>query len=247
MNVIAEIQRINAAELANGSVGTSASWHTKYADSAWCYVGNMPVALTEGDVICVMSQWGEIEDIHLVRDDDTGKSKGFCFIKYEDARSCVLAVDNFCGTKVLGRSLRVDHVEKYRLPKHLLEKEEEIARTGPGHAYDGKELANEYNIQQGQDLFAPVKQEVKEVKPGEQIDSISKEERREAKRKRKEERDSKRKEKEERLNRKDEKQRQRRAEKYLDEDRDSHRGRDKDRDRKKKRRKRSRSRSISSR
>ena len=60
MNVIAEIQRINQAELENGSVGTSASWHAKYADTAWVFVGNLPMQLTEGDVICVMSQFGEV-------------------------------------------------------------------------------------------------------------------------------------------------------------------------------------------
>ena len=59
MNVIAEIQRINAAELENGTVGTSASWHAKYAESAWVYVGNLPLQLTEGDIICVFSQFGE--------------------------------------------------------------------------------------------------------------------------------------------------------------------------------------------
>jgi RNA-binding motif X-linked protein 2 len=47
-----------------------------------------------------MSQYGEIEDINLAREEDTGKSRGFAFIKYEDARSCVLAVDNFVGVKV---------------------------------------------------------------------------------------------------------------------------------------------------
>jgi RNA-binding motif X-linked protein 2 len=60
MNVIAEIQRINAAELENGTVGTSASWHSKYAESAWVYVGNLPLQLTEGDIICVLSQFGEV-------------------------------------------------------------------------------------------------------------------------------------------------------------------------------------------
>ena len=37
--------------------------------------------------------------------------------QYEDQRSTELAVDNFNGTKVLGRTLRVDHCEKYKLPK----------------------------------------------------------------------------------------------------------------------------------
>lgn len=47
-----------------------------------------------------MSQYGEVEDINLAREEDTGKSRGFAFVKYEDARSCVLAVDNFVGVKV---------------------------------------------------------------------------------------------------------------------------------------------------
>jgi RNA-binding motif protein, X-linked 2 len=60
MNVIAEIQRINEYELEKGLVGTAASWHAKYADSAWVYVGNLPLNLTEGDVICILSQFGEV-------------------------------------------------------------------------------------------------------------------------------------------------------------------------------------------
>jgi len=49
-----------------------------------------------------MSQWGEVEDINLVRDKETNKSRGFAFIKYEDQRSTILAVDNFNGIKLLG-------------------------------------------------------------------------------------------------------------------------------------------------
>lgn len=45
-------------------------------------------------------RYGEIVNINLVRDKKTGKSKGFCFICYEDQRSTILAVDNFNGIKV---------------------------------------------------------------------------------------------------------------------------------------------------
>lgn len=160
MNNIDHIQRINAEELINGSVNTSASWHAKYAHCPWVYVGNLPFQLCEGDIICVMSQWGEVDDIHLVRDTaegGTGKSQGFGFVKYEDARSCVLAVDNFCGIKILGRSIRVDHVEKYRLPKHLQCPSGNIDSVEPkssvGHAYHGTKLANDYTLSNGQNLF----------------------------------------------------------------------------------------------
>lgn len=52
--------------------------------------------------------------LNLVRDKETGKSRGFAFLKYEDQRSTDLAVDNLGGATVLGRVLRVDHVRYKR-------------------------------------------------------------------------------------------------------------------------------------
>ena len=104
MNTVREIQRINEQELERGIAGTRASWHSQYAQSAWVFIGNLDHDLTEGDLLCVLSQYGEVEDLHLVREEDTGKSRGFAFGKYEDARSCVLAVDNFCGIEVGAKS-----------------------------------------------------------------------------------------------------------------------------------------------
>ena len=45
-------------------------------------------------------RYGELVNINMVRDKATGKTKGFCFICYEDQRSTDLAVDNFNGIKV---------------------------------------------------------------------------------------------------------------------------------------------------
>ena len=146
-----------------------------------------------------------------------------------------MAVDNFAGTKVLGRSLRVDHCEKYRLPKEILEKEE-AGRTDPGHAYQGKDMANDFSIEAGQDLFA----KPSERKPHQKDDSKdrkrkrkeernemrmereqkrqlnSKDEGKEAKRKRKEERSQIRREREEKRQLKEEKRRLKRAKRDFD-------------------------------
>lgn len=62
-------------------------------------------------------RFGEIADINMPKDKTTGKSRGFAFVMYEDQRSTVLAVDNLNGSTVLGRTLRVDHVDKYSQPK----------------------------------------------------------------------------------------------------------------------------------
>ncbi|XP_013099472.2 RNA-binding motif protein, X-linked 2 [Stomoxys calcitrans] len=109
------VTKLSEYELNNAS--GKASWHDMYKDSAWIFVGGFPYTLTEGDLLCVFSQYGEIVNIHLVRDKESGKSKGFCFICYEDRRSTVLAVDNLNGIKLLNRSIRVDHVTDYKPPK----------------------------------------------------------------------------------------------------------------------------------
>ena len=74
----------------------------------------MSYKLTEGDILAVFSQFGEISNVNLVRDRETGTSKGFCFICYEDQRSTILAVDNFNGMELCNRPVRVDHVEEYK-------------------------------------------------------------------------------------------------------------------------------------
>nr|POE88271.1 u2 snrnp component ist3 [Quercus suber] len=119
MQSIRQIEKLNAAELAS-VVPPSASWHTDYRDSAYVYIGGLPFALSEGDVLAVFSQFGNPVHIHLVRDQETGKSRGFCFLKYEDQRSCDLAVDNLSGAVVLGRTLSVDHA-RYELKEGEVE------------------------------------------------------------------------------------------------------------------------------
>lgn len=55
-----------------------------------------------------LPQYGEIVDVNLVREEETGKSKGFAFVAYEDQRSTNLAVDNLNGAQILGRTIRVE-------------------------------------------------------------------------------------------------------------------------------------------
>ncbi|XP_030217669.1 RNA-binding motif protein, X-linked 2 [Gadus morhua] len=119
MNPLTKVKLINELNEREHQLGVkeSVSWHTEYKDSAWVFVGGFPYELTEGDVICVFSQYGEIVNINLVRDKKTGKSKGFCFICFEDQRSTILAVDNLNGIKIKGRTIRVDHVSNYKPPK----------------------------------------------------------------------------------------------------------------------------------
>ncbi|GAV73560.1 RRM_1 domain-containing protein/zf-CCCH domain-containing protein [Cephalotus follicularis] len=122
LTIVKRIQSLNSKEATLG-ISEEASWHAKYKDSAYVFAGGIPFDLTEGDLLAVFSQYGEIVDVNLVRDKGTGKSKGFAFLAYEDQRSTILAVDNLNGAQILGRTIRVDHVSSYK------KKEEEDEET----------------------------------------------------------------------------------------------------------------------
>lgn len=100
-------------------------------------MGGLDPGLTEGDVITIFSQYGEPVDINLPKAKNeasktesgnpnlakleatkpkTGsiRSRGFCFLMYENQLSTNLAVDNLNGALVLGRTLRVDHCKNYK-------------------------------------------------------------------------------------------------------------------------------------
>lgn len=108
MNSIHKINAINQKEL-DLDTSDDASWHADYKDTAYVYIGNLHHDLKEEDILKIFSQYGNPSHINLVKDKDTGKPRGFCYLKYEDQRSCVLAVDNFNGVKIYERPLRVDH------------------------------------------------------------------------------------------------------------------------------------------
>jgi RNA-binding motif protein, X-linked 2 len=117
MNYLTQIKNTQAAtmrEIESG-MSESASWHARFKHSAYVFAGGLPFNMTEGDVLAVFSQYGEVVDVNIVRHEDTGKSRGFAFICYADQRSTVLAVDNLNGATVVGRTIKVDHVDDYKL------------------------------------------------------------------------------------------------------------------------------------
>lgn len=58
MNPLTQVKRtqiINQKEAILG-IGEDASWHAKFKDSAYVYVGGVPFDLTEGDLLAIFAQ-----------------------------------------------------------------------------------------------------------------------------------------------------------------------------------------------
>ena len=48
------------------------------------YVGNLNYRIRENDLKSVMEQFGEVDSIKVVKDRETGRSKGFAFVEMQD-------------------------------------------------------------------------------------------------------------------------------------------------------------------
>ncbi|CAN9442096.1 unnamed protein product [Alternaria alternata] len=137
MNSVRAIQQLNKRELEAG-INPEGSWHTDYRDTAFVYIGGLPFELSEGDIITIFSQYGEPVWIKLARDKETGKSRGFAWIKYEDQRSCDLAVDNLGGASIMDRIIRVDHARyKPKDDEDMRDNTMGELDLDPGHESDG--------------------------------------------------------------------------------------------------------------
>ena len=165
MNVLTQIKNKQDASLREIELGLpeSASWHAKYKHSAYVFVGGIHSELTEGDVLAILSQYGEIVDVFVPRDEKTGKSKGFAFVCYLDQRSTIIAVDNLNGSKVLGRILRVDHCEDYRLREEFNKKilKWKCSLCG-GDNFEGRERCFKCNGNAPKEAYVEVKREEEE-------------------------------------------------------------------------------------
>eukprot|EP01070_Trichotokara_eunicae_P011350 Trichotokara_eunicae@DN7140_c0_g1_i1.p1 len=107
------IKELSERELRQG-ITPEQSWHNSYTKSPYVFVGGVHNKLTEGDIVIVFSQFGDVIDVNMVRDNKTGESRGFVFVGYRDTRSCWIAIDNLNGFELAGKRLRVDHVLDYK-------------------------------------------------------------------------------------------------------------------------------------
>lgn len=117
MSKAVAIQKLNEKELELGLAGTSASWHQEHISSPTIYIGGLPPAHDEANILAMFEQYGTIVHLNLVRHIDSNKSKQFAFAMYADPRSAILAIDNLNAIQVNGFTLRVDHVDDYRVPE----------------------------------------------------------------------------------------------------------------------------------
>lgn len=70
------------------------------------YAGNLPFSVDEDQLRELFSQFGTVEDVAVIRDRDTGRSRGFGFVQMPDAEAQE-AISSLNGNDMDGRTLRI--------------------------------------------------------------------------------------------------------------------------------------------
>ncbi len=72
------------------------------------YVGNLSYNVTEDQLRELFSQAGQIKDVALITDRQTGRSKGFGFVEFATQEEAQKAIDMFNNHELDGRPLTVN-------------------------------------------------------------------------------------------------------------------------------------------
>lgn len=72
------------------------------------YVGNLDYKVTEFAVRRLFESYGEIEDIAMATDKETGKPRGFAIVMMRDHDQARSAIDGVQGRQLMGRALVIN-------------------------------------------------------------------------------------------------------------------------------------------
>jgi hypothetical protein len=77
------------------------------------YIGNLNYRVKESDLQRVMEEYAPVTSIKLIKDRETGKSKGFGFVEIENEAAARQAISELNGSQYEGRTM----VVKEALPR----------------------------------------------------------------------------------------------------------------------------------
>lgn len=72
------------------------------------YVGNLPYSTTEAELETLFSQAGEVVEVSIITDRETGRARGFGFVEMADDAAAKAAIEQFDGAQLGGRTLKVN-------------------------------------------------------------------------------------------------------------------------------------------
>ena len=76
------------------------------------YVGNLPFSATQSDIQALFEQHGQVADVALINDRETGRPRGFGFVEMPNADEANAAMSALNGQDFQGRSLNINEARE---------------------------------------------------------------------------------------------------------------------------------------
>jgi cold-inducible RNA-binding protein len=106
------------------------------------YVGNLSFSTTEDELRTLFTEAGTVESVALIKDRDTGTSKGFAFVTMGNQADAEKAIKQFNGYSLAGRDLKVN-------PARPREESGRGGYGGGGGGYGGSRGGDNYGRKPG--------------------------------------------------------------------------------------------------
>ena len=75
------------------------------------FVGNLAFSTTDRDLRQLFEPYGVVDEIRVITDRDTGRSKGFGFVEMHDGTAARAAITKLQGQAMEGRTLTVNEAK----------------------------------------------------------------------------------------------------------------------------------------
>ncbi len=72
------------------------------------FVGNMSFQTTEEDLNALFAPFGAVSRVHIVKDRETGRARGFAFVEMPNDEEAAKAIAGLDGKEFGGRNLKVN-------------------------------------------------------------------------------------------------------------------------------------------
>ena len=72
------------------------------------YVGNLAKSTTQDEITALFAQEGEVKSVDLIKDRDSGLSKGFAFVTMTSQESADKAISKYNAYSLAGNQLKVN-------------------------------------------------------------------------------------------------------------------------------------------
>ncbi|MBN1755781.1 RNA-binding protein [bacterium] len=72
------------------------------------YAGNLDYAVQESDLKEEFGKYGTVEEVRMITDNQTGRSKGFAFIEMPNEAEAKAAIESLNGYDLKGRTIKVN-------------------------------------------------------------------------------------------------------------------------------------------